>query len=121
VATTVLERSGDVARRARRFVTATLVDWGWSDVEVAELLVSELASNAVQHSESTTVGVTVRQVDGAVLVEIANVGAGEPTRQPPDPTRIGGHGLAVVAELARAWGVRRADAATVVWFELAGR
>ena len=50
MATTVLERSGDVARRARRFVRATLVDWGWSDVEVAELLVSELASNAVQAS-----------------------------------------------------------------------
>ena len=115
----VLDREGNVARRARAFAAEALRSWGWHDVEVAELLVSELASNAVQHTTSPTVAVTVSEGAGrSVRIEVANVGRGDPVRRPPDPTRVGGHGLAVVAELAAAWGIERGAAATTVWFEL---
>lgn len=118
-AQTVLQRSGNPARQARSFAVEALRSWGWEDVEVVELLVSELASNAVQHSESPTVGIDVREVGrDRVRVEVVNQGIGLPAPQPPDPERIGGHGLAVVVQLADGWGVRHVGDATAVWFDL---
>ena len=114
-----LDRAGSPAREARAFAVGALRSWGWTDVEVAELLVSELASNVVQHTPSRTVevGVAERGVD-RVRVEVVNEGIGDPTPQPPDPGRVGGHGLAVVGRLASGWGVRHEGDATTVWFDL---
>lgn len=120
-ASVTLDRSGNVPRAARRFVADALRGWGWGELGDVELLVSELASNAIQHSASPTVVVDVGELaSGRVRVQVANEGTGAPSPQPPDPRRIGGHGLAVVAELAAAWGVHHPEGATVVWFDLVG-
>lgn len=114
-----VERTGNPARAARSFAVDALRSWGWDDVEVAELLVSELASNAVQHTPSPTVGVELIELGpDRVRVEVVNQGVGRPEPQPPDPGRIGGHGLAVVVRLASGWGVRHGADATTVWFDL---
>jgi anti-sigma regulatory factor (Ser/Thr protein kinase) len=85
------------------------------------LLVSELVSNAVLHSDASPAsGIMVRAgllEQGAVRVEVVDAGSGF-TATPRDPIRsTGGYGLFLVDEQASRWGIDR-DGGTRVWFEL---
>ena len=87
----------------------------------AELVVSELVTNGVQHAglsadDSVRVGAAVS--DGVLRLEVDNPGAtGTTAPRDPDPER-GGFGLQIVEALADAWGVSR-KGHTRVWVELA--
>jgi|GEM_PF-1715489 len=86
------------------------------------LLVSELVSNAVIHSEAPAASGIVLCArllsEGAVRVEVIDQGGGF-TAVPRDPNRaIGGYGLFLVDQQATRWGVDR-QGGTRVWFELA--
>jgi anti-sigma regulatory factor (Ser/Thr protein kinase) len=86
------------------------------------LLVSELVSNAVVHSDasaSSDIVLTARVLaDGSVRVEVLDQGSGfEKTERAPSPDQAGGYGLYLVQREARSWGVDRDDG-TRVWFEL---
>ncbi|GGL07384.1 hypothetical protein GCM10014719_06840 [Planomonospora parontospora subsp. antibiotica] len=92
------------------------------------LLLSELATNAVVHSDSgrTASGrVTVRLVlsPGAVHVEVTDDGsaAGVPAVRVAEPDDDGGRGLWLVDLLATEWGYRRDEAGGSVWFRLPDR
>lgn len=121
---------------ARRFL-AGLLDGGPA-ADDAILCLSELASNATQHSRSAQPGgqFTVRaQLDGPHLrVEAADAGgpwadpadadpppaSHQPRPNPPPASRQHGRGLTIVAALSRGWGVSdTSDGGRVVWFELA--
>lgn len=66
--------------RARRLVHGRLLDWGLPDaVETAELMVSELVTNAVHHARSHHVGLRLVRTD-ALLCEVQDDEAG-----PGDP------------------------------------
>jgi anti-sigma regulatory factor (Ser/Thr protein kinase) len=85
------------------------------------LLVSELVSNAVLHSDAPPASgilLCARLLDrGAVRVEVIDRGSGFTVR-PRDPARAdGGFGLYLVDRQANCWGVDRAGG-TRVWFEL---
>ena len=89
----------------------------------AELLTSELVSNAVRHAElDPSQEIVVRiVVDGYVRVDVADQG-------PPfeaDLRRPGsgssGWGLLLVDEVATAWGVEREGSRNRVWFEVGTR
>ncbi|MFC6578927.1 ATP-binding protein [Planomonospora parontospora] len=89
------------------------------------LLLSELVTNAVVHSDSgRTAGgrVTVRLAmsPGAVRVEVTDDGsaAGVPAVQVPEPEDDGGRGLWLVDLLATEWGHHRDEAGGSVWFRL---
>jgi anti-sigma regulatory factor (Ser/Thr protein kinase) len=89
------------------------------------LLLSELVTNAVVHSDSgRTAGgrVTVRLAlsPGAVRVEVTDDGsaAGVPAVRVPEPGDDGGRGLWLVDLLATEWGRRRDEAGGSVWFRL---
>jgi anti-sigma regulatory factor (Ser/Thr protein kinase) len=87
----------------------------------AEVLVSEVLTNAVLHGQpgaEEPVRLTV-EADGARLrVEVEDPGPGieEPLRELPPPTATSGRGLAIVGGLADRWGVGRLPSR--VWFEL---
>jgi anti-sigma regulatory factor (Ser/Thr protein kinase) len=85
------------------------------------LLVSEVVTNAVVHSDPAAVNeivMSARRLDGgAIAVEIIDRGGGF-TPVPRDPARPGGgYGLYLVEKEARRWGVDR-EGGTRVWFEM---
>jgi serine/threonine-protein kinase RsbW len=111
-------------REARRFL-AGLLDGGPA-TDDAVLCLSELVSNATQHSRSSQPGgvFTVRaRLDGADLrVEVADAGgpwSGPADAAPPPASHQRGRGLTIVTALTRSWGVSdTSDGGRVVWFDL---
>ena len=85
------------------------------------LLVSELVSNAVRHSDdppASAIVLCARLLNrGAIRVEVIDGGSGFTAVQ-RDPARpYGGYGLYLVANQASRWGVDR-EGGTRVWFEI---
>jgi anti-sigma regulatory factor (Ser/Thr protein kinase) len=92
-----------------------------SEMDTLALLVSELVSNAVLHSDAppaSGISLCARVLDrGAVRVEVSDRGSGFSVT-PRDPMQpLGGFGLYLVDKQATRWGVDR-DCGTRVWFEL---
>lgn len=107
------------AGKARKFVRGQLAAAGLSELsDVAELLVSELVSNAILHA-GTDLEVVVRVTPGRVSVEVHDRGPGSATRRHYSATSGTGRGLVLVDELAREWGTVVTATGKFVWFELA--
>jgi anti-sigma regulatory factor (Ser/Thr protein kinase) len=90
-------------------------------LDTLTLLVSELVSNAVLHSDAppaSEILLCARVLEQAtVRVEVIDRGSGF-TAAPRDPSRVtGGYGLFLVAQQASNWGVDR-EGGTRVWFEV---
>lgn len=84
------------------------------------LLVSEVVTNAVRHSNAPNdnpILLTTSVTDDAIRVTVIDTGDGfTPTLREPSATQ-GGYGLYLVNKAARRWGVDRVGG-TRVWFEL---
>ncbi|MYY07229.1 MULTISPECIES: SpoIIE family protein phosphatase [unclassified Streptomyces] len=105
--------------RARRLVRGKLLDWELPDaVESAELMVSELVTNAVKHGRTHHIGLRLVRT-GALLCEVSD-------DEPAPASLLGvtandefGRGLVLVSSLAREWGTSGTARGKTVWFELA--
>ncbi len=117
-----LPADSTAASLARRFVTSVLRDWAVHEdvVDTAELCVSELVTNAVIHSRTTS-RVTVRRDDEYLVVMVQDRGGVGLVHQADDtdPEAISGRGLSLVDALASAWRAEHNADGTTVWFELA--
>jgi anti-sigma regulatory factor (Ser/Thr protein kinase) len=104
------------ARRALRELLRQSGRTGRSDL--AELLTSELVTNALVHTDRDAV-LTATVTPGGLRVEVRDFVARRPRLRPPD-ARDGTHGrgLFLVDCLADAWGVRPHGVGKAVWFEL---
>jgi anti-sigma regulatory factor (Ser/Thr protein kinase) len=105
---------------ARHFVLRQLPDVDPTVYEAVELMVSELATNAVLHA-GTEFSVTVETIGDQLRVEVADDGASMPRlRRPPPPSQEHGRGLRIVRELSDKWGVdeRRNKPGKAVWFQI---
>lgn len=105
--------------RARRFVRdLALGTLGRDDLEIAELLTSELVTNAVLHSRTSFV-LRVGFRGECLRVEVVD-GSNEPPVLRPrvDPLALNGRGLQFVDKLARDWGVVTTRPGKMVWFEV---
>lgn len=102
--------------RARRTTRAALADRP-AVAEVAALLVSELATNAVRHGGGSF-ELAIARSDTLVRVEVRDTSALRPTRRQPHRDEPGGRGLVIVDRLAAAWGVDPLENGKSVWFEL---
>ena len=107
-------------RLARTFVARTLRKWKLGAlVDDAQVVVSELASNAVVHSRSQ-IRVTLRS-DGKfwVRIELRDDNPRLPVPVAFSPDATSGRGLSMVDALATSWGVGRQGGGKTVWAELA--
>jgi anti-sigma regulatory factor (Ser/Thr protein kinase) len=107
---------------ARQFVVESLSALDPEVGEMAALLVSELATNAVVHATSDfAVTVLYPSPTGRVRIEVVDGVPGEPMPLRPPPTALHGRGLLLVASLADEWGVEWTgrEVGKTIWFELA--
>jgi len=107
-------------REARAEVRKQLEGWGLAEtsdvVETAELLVSELATNALLHAASHFT-LTLSAAHGLLRCEVADSG-----RRTPRVLEAGGsesgRGMFLVEALALRWGCHQDGPGKTVWFEL---
>jgi anti-anti-sigma factor len=107
--------------QARHFIRTALRELPLQVVEVAELLASEVATNALQYSgRDFTVAVAHPHDARHLRISVTDRGAGEPTIRQPDVTAERGRGLQLVDALSERWSVERSaeDGTKTVWFEL---
>jgi anti-sigma regulatory factor (Ser/Thr protein kinase) len=106
-------------RRARHFLRERLHEWGLLEfADSAELMVSELVTNAIVHAHSASM--LVARADGGTLrVEVEDWGRGVCTMRNPDTEAASGRGLRFVDALAHRWGTASTPRGKTVWFELA--
>ncbi|MEU9103667.1 ATP-binding protein [Streptomyces xanthophaeus] len=124
----LLPRNSRAPGRARSLLREQFAAWGVDadTVATAELVLSELVTNAVRHArapQGRDIGVRLARYDGVVRVEVADAGpAVKLTPQVVADHDERGRGLAVVAALADRWGCcpRRHGIGKAVWAELAG-
>jgi two-component sensor histidine kinase len=96
----------------------------FDDDGIAGLLVSELVSNSLQHSDSGrpggTITVTVAVTAGEVLIEVTDDGgAGHPVPRPASgDDDEDGRGLRLVQQLAGGWGYFGGRDRLSTWFQL---
>ncbi|MFG2579787.1 ATP-binding protein [Streptomyces malaysiensis] len=118
--TETLPCTAQSAATARRLVRTALAVWGIEHcVDAATLIVSELVANAVNHTDTRVIRVTVtRPAPGLVRVAVV-----DKCRTLPVPRTAGadderGRGLAVVEECAWRCGIDRLPWGKRVWGEL---
>ncbi|MEV6122061.1 ATP-binding protein [Streptomyces sp. NPDC052077] len=106
---------------ARHFVVATLAEWRLHAlVDEAELIVSELASNAVLHACGDSFRVALRRFDAHRLgIAVADRSRTLPASRAPDAADGHGRGLAIVGGVSLRWGTDVHSWGKSVWAELA--
>src|SRR3954452_25571725 len=104
---------------ARRALRELLRTWGRPGrSEIAELLTSELVTNAVIHTDHDAL-LTATVGPRGLRVEVRDFVSRRPRpRVPNADDGTHGRGLLLVQSLADAWGVRAHGVGKVVWFEL---
>ncbi|HLL32448.1 MAG TPA: ATP-binding protein [Streptomyces sp.] len=104
---------------ARRALRELLRQWGSPGCSaVAELLTSELVTNALVHTDDDAV-LTATIGPHGLRVEVRDFVARRPrVRVPDSDDGTHGRGLVLVESLAAAWGVRPHGVGKSVWFEL---
>ncbi|MDQ0949899.1 PAS domain S-box-containing protein [Streptomyces phaeochromogenes] len=103
--------------RAREYARGQLLSWDLEPlVDTAELLVSELVTNALRYGEGE---IRLRLLlDRTLVCEVWDAGLVQPRRRRARDTDEGGRGLQLVGLLSAAWGSRRTPRGKTVWFEL---
>lgn len=120
--TWTLPDSAGAPRAARRHLHDLCGGCGRETVETAELLVSEVVSNAVQHG-SGPVFVRASVTGDDLLVQVEDCGAGVPAPVATSEECERGRGLRIVAALAAEWGTlpvvsTLGTTGKTVWFRL---
>jgi anti-sigma regulatory factor (Ser/Thr protein kinase) len=104
---------------ARRFATSVLRDASTEILEAVELMVSELATNCIRHTNSGFDLTIIRSGD-KIRVEATDHAGGTPTMRSPEPTDPSGRGLKIIDMLSAGWGVQsESGAGKTVWFTIA--
>ncbi len=108
----------EAAAEARRAIMKLRADLDPPLLETLRLLVTELVTNSVRHTDCDSITLRVAIGKSAVLTEVADEGAPFDPQHvtPEDPDR--GWGLVLVERLAPNWGVKTEGTTKRVWFEL---
>jgi anti-sigma regulatory factor (Ser/Thr protein kinase) len=110
--------TGASVRAARRFIAECVEHLGLQRLPDVQLMVSELATNAVLHSQSRFDVTVERLSDTSVRVEVRDFGEGVPRLIDRGASADSGRGLQIVDLLSDTWGVstRPGGAGKSTWF-----
>jgi anti-sigma regulatory factor (Ser/Thr protein kinase) len=113
-------RSGpEAAAEARKAITTLRADLDPPLMETLRLLVTELVTNSVRHTDAPRITLRVAIGKSAVLTEVTDEGPGfDPEALDEAGSDTRGWGLFLVQRLAKSWGVKDDGASKRVWFEL---
>ncbi|WP_051366147.1 ATP-binding protein [Hamadaea tsunoensis] len=111
-----LPRADSAGGVARRMARNTLARWGVLDesvLETVDILISELATNAVRHTTGA-IALSLVLDAGLLTINVADQSGHPPVLR--EPSIDGGFGLRLVEALAERWGVRdHLGRAKTVW------
>ncbi|MGV9562512.1 SpoIIE family protein phosphatase [Streptomyces sp. NPDC003480] len=101
---------------ARHLAARQLTEWGLEPlVRPMELIISELVTNAIRHSDGPS---RLRLIQHRVLTcEVFDTNTSQPRPRHPHCLDGDGRGLFLVAQLSRRWGSRSGADGKVVWAE----
>jgi anti-sigma regulatory factor (Ser/Thr protein kinase) len=106
------------AREARTFVKEAIGVPADEPFDTLELLISEVVTNAVQHTGAAPL-VRVSRRGDMVRVSVQDPSPRWPTRCFVPETALSGRGIALVDVLSSSWGVEQLDrTGKQVWFEV---
>jgi anti-sigma regulatory factor (Ser/Thr protein kinase) len=105
---------------ARRFADEALTGTARDAVDAVQLMVSELATNCIRHT-NTAFDITIVRDRGEIRIEVTDRAGGTPVMRSPAPSEPTGRGLQIVDMLSKEWGVEQTSPATgkTVWFVVA--
>jgi anti-sigma regulatory factor (Ser/Thr protein kinase) len=113
----------DAAAEARRAIARLRADLEPPLMETLRLLVTELVTNSVRHTECDALTLRIAVGRAAVLTEVADDGP-KFEIEPYEAASVDEHdpgfgwGLFLVQRLAKDWGVKEDGVSKRVWFEL---
>ena len=117
-AVTTLPPEPSSARAARQFVVQELSAAGHGgQADIAEVLVSELVTNAILHAR-TPITVQVQADDDVVRISVTDGVRASIRRRDYAADATTGRGIALVEALASNWGSGPSNGGKTVWFEL---
>ncbi|QKW08330.1 SpoIIE family protein phosphatase [Streptomyces sp. NA04227] len=106
-----------VVSEARKATVEVLDRWGLADTGyTAELVVSELVTNAIRYGSSPIKLRLIR--DRALICEVSDGSSTSPHLRRARVYDEGGRGLLLVAQLAQRWGTRYTRDGKIIWAEL---
>ena len=121
-ATRRFEPTVSAAAAARRFATASIKSWGRESLAPeVELVVSELATNAVVHTGRRFTVTLHRAGQAGVRVEVTDSSPEPAVVRESALDSLGGRGMLIVAAVSQRWGVEVLVGGKTVWAELAPR
>lgn len=114
-----LTAEGGSCARARQVVRDAASSWGLSEdlADDAQLVVTELVSNGIDHGEGL-ITLTVSRKTSGMLVEVHDESRKQPQVRPVDPSSARGRGMQLVQALSARWGTAPDRHGKVVWAEL---
>jgi anti-sigma regulatory factor (Ser/Thr protein kinase) len=116
---------------ARGHVRSVAHEWGLPELaDTAELLVSELVTNAVRASQqlnaradmpaTPVVRIWVASDGLSLVIRVWDASSEVPVRRHGAPDEIGGRGLMIVEALSKEWGTYQENGGKVVWVLIGG-
>ncbi|OLZ63662.1 phosphatase [Streptomyces sp. IMTB 2501] len=118
----VAQDEPDRIAEARQHLRELLHDWaGAEQVDSAVLLVSEMVTNVLVHTDADALllaEVTGEAAERRLRVQVTDAGDDLPHRRRPGELASSGRGLMLIELLADAWGVDPRGEGKSIWFEL---
>lgn len=105
--------------KARAITRRQLAVWGAAThSDTAELLVTELMTNALRHAPASRIRLTLSSRQGSLLCEVRDDCSAHPVVSQAHGQDESGRGLFLVQQLSDRWGSRPSGTGKTVWFEI---